>query len=118
MKILITAGPTEEPLDPVRFITNLSSGKMGYALALAAHRRGAEVTLITGPATLPLPPVETIIKVRTAKQMHKAVMDNYKKAKIIIKPRLLLIIVQKLWLWRKSKRIKKHYLSKWKEILT
>ncbi len=54
-KILITAGPTEEPLDPVRFITNLSSGKMGYALAIAARRRGAEVTLISGPATLALP---------------------------------------------------------------
>lgn len=84
-KILITAGPTEEPLDPVRFITNLSSGKMGYALAAAAHRRGAEVTLISGPTTLPAPPVEKIIKVRTAKEMHKAVMDNYKKANVIIK---------------------------------
>jgi len=85
VKILITAGPTEEPLDPVRFITNLSSGKMGYALAVAAHRRGAEVTLISGPTNLPLPPVEKIIRVRTAKEMHKAVMDNYKKAAIIIK---------------------------------
>jgi len=84
-KILITAGPTEEPLDPVRFITNLSSGKMGYALAIAAHRRGAEVTLISGPTNLPFPTVEKIIKVRTAKEMHKAVMDNYKKAAIIIK---------------------------------
>lgn len=84
-KILITAGPTEEPLDPVRFITNLSSGKMGYALAIAAHRRGAEVTLISGPTNLPLPLVEKIIKVRTAKEMHKAVMDNYKKVSIIIK---------------------------------
>jgi len=85
VKILITAGPTEEPLDPVRFITNLSSGKMGYALAVEAHRRGAEVTLISGPTNLPLPPVEKIIKVRTAKEMHKAVMDNYKKAAVIIK---------------------------------
>jgi phosphopantothenoylcysteine decarboxylase / phosphopantothenate---cysteine ligase len=84
-RILITAGPTEEPLDPVRFITNLSSGKMGYALALAAHRRGANVTLISGPTKLTEPPVEKIIKVRTAKEMYKAVMDNYKKANIIIK---------------------------------
>lgn len=84
-KILITAGPTEEPLDPVRFITNLSSGKMGYALAIAAHRRGAEVTLISGPTNLPLPSAEKIIKVRTAKEMHKAVMDHYKKVSIIIK---------------------------------
>ena len=85
VKILITAGPTEEPLDPVRFITNLSSGKMGYALAAAAHRRGARVTLISGPASLPFPPVEKIIKVRTAQEMHKAVLDNYKKAAVIIK---------------------------------
>jgi len=84
-KILITAGPTEEPLDPVRFITNLSSGKMGYALATAAQRRGAKVTLISGPTNLPLPQAEKIIKVRTAKEMYKAVMSNYKNANIIIK---------------------------------
>ena len=84
-KVLITAGPTQEPLDPVRFITNLSSGKMGYALATAARRRGAEVTLISGPTFLPPPKVEKIINVRTAREMHKAVMENYKKAKIIIK---------------------------------
>src|SRR5664280_2071692 len=69
-KILITAGPTEEPLDPVRFITNLSSGKMGYSLAIAARRRGAKVTLISGPTTLFPPLVEKIIKVRTAQEMH------------------------------------------------
>ena len=85
VKILITAGPTEEPLDPVRFITNLSSGKMGYALARVAHRHGAQVTLITGPTNLSLPSVETIIKVRTAQEMHKAVIDNYKKATVVIK---------------------------------
>jgi phosphopantothenoylcysteine decarboxylase/phosphopantothenate--cysteine ligase len=85
VKMLITAGPTEEPLDPVRFITNLSSGKMGYSLAVAAKRRGADVTLISGPTSLPLPPVEKIIKVRTAREMHKAVLDNYKKAGVIIK---------------------------------
>ena len=84
-RILITAGPTEEPLDPVRFITNLSSGKMGYALARVARRRGAQVTLITGPTNLSLPSVENIIKVRTAQEMHKAVIDNYKKATVIIK---------------------------------
>ena len=84
VKILITAGPTEEPLDPVRFITNLSSGKMGYALATAAYRRGADVTLISGPTHLP-PPVENIIRVRTARDMFQAVMDHYKKAEVIIK---------------------------------
>ena len=84
-KILITAGPTEEPLDPVRFITNLSSGKMGYALARVARRHGAQVTLITGPTNLSLPSVENIMKVRTAQEMHKAVIDNYKKSTVIIK---------------------------------
>jgi phosphopantothenoylcysteine decarboxylase/phosphopantothenate--cysteine ligase len=85
VKVLITAGPTEEPLDPVRFITNLSSGKMGYALASEAHRRGANVILISGPTTLPLPPAEKIIKVRTAREMYKAVLNNYKKTDVIIK---------------------------------
>lgn len=84
-KFLITAGPTQEPLDPVRFITNSSSGKMGYALARAAHRRGAHVTLISGPTNLVAPPVEKLIDVRTAREMHKAVLENYKKATIIIK---------------------------------
>ncbi len=84
-KILITAGPTEEPLDPVRFITNLSSGKMGYALAKIAYRHGAQVTLITGPTNLPLPAVNNIIKVRTAQEMHKAVIDNFRKSTVIIK---------------------------------
>ena len=84
-RILITAGPTEEPLDPVRFITNLSSGKMGYALAKVAHRHGAQVTLITGPTNLSLPSVENIIKVRTAQEMYKAVIDKYKKSTVIIK---------------------------------
>ncbi len=85
LKILITAGPTQEPLDPVRYITNPSSGKMGYALAMTAKRRGAAVTLISGPVSLPAPPVAKFIPVRTARQMHKAVMENYKKAKVIIK---------------------------------
>ncbi len=85
LKILITAGPTEEPLDPVRFITNSSSGKMGYALARVAKRRGAQVTLITGPTALTLPPADKIIRVRTAREMHRAVLDNYKMAAIIIK---------------------------------
>jgi phosphopantothenoylcysteine decarboxylase / phosphopantothenate---cysteine ligase len=84
-KILITAGPTEEPMDPVRFITNSSSGKMGYSLAIAAKRRGAKVTLITGPVKLPVPAVDKVIAVRTAREMHKAVMDNFTDATIVIK---------------------------------
>jgi phosphopantothenoylcysteine decarboxylase/phosphopantothenate--cysteine ligase len=84
-RILITAGPTEEPLDPVRYITNLSSGKMGYALARVATRRGARITLITGPTSQPLPPAEKVIKVRTAQEMYEAVLENYQKADVIIK---------------------------------
>jgi phosphopantothenoylcysteine decarboxylase / phosphopantothenate---cysteine ligase len=84
-KIIITAGPTEEPLDPVRFITNLSSGKMGYAIARVAHRRGAEVTLITGPTNLSLPKVFKTIPVRTAEEMYEAVIKNFKKSSIVIK---------------------------------
>jgi phosphopantothenoylcysteine decarboxylase / phosphopantothenate---cysteine ligase len=84
-QILITAGPTEEPLDPVRFITNLSSGKMGYALARIAHRRGAEVTLISGPSYQPLPRVHKVIRIRTAQEMYQAVLENFKKSSIVIK---------------------------------
>jgi phosphopantothenoylcysteine decarboxylase/phosphopantothenate--cysteine ligase len=84
-EVLVTAGPTQEPLDPVRYITNLSSGKMGYALATAACHRGASVTLISGPCALPAPPGVKMIGVRTALEMYEAVMKNCKKATVIIK---------------------------------
>jgi len=84
-EVLVTAGPTQEPLDPVRYITNLSSGKMGYALATAACHRGARVTLISGPCALPAPPGVKMIGVRTALEMHEAVMKNFTKATVIIK---------------------------------
>jgi len=84
-RILVTAGPTQEPLDPVRFITNLSSGKMGYAVARAAQKRGAQVTLISGPTSLPLPQVDKVISIRTAKEMHAAVLDNFQASTIVIK---------------------------------
>lgn len=83
--VLITAGPTEEPLDPVRYITNASSGKMGYALAEAAYQRGAKVTLISGPTKIKPPPVEKLIFVRTALEMYQAVMDACAGATVIIK---------------------------------
>jgi phosphopantothenoylcysteine decarboxylase/phosphopantothenate--cysteine ligase len=73
-KILITAGPTREPIDPVRYITNRSSGKMGFALAEAAQMAGAEVTLVAGPVSLPTPSQVKRIDVQTAEQMHSAVM--------------------------------------------
>ncbi|MFZ2450116.1 MAG: bifunctional phosphopantothenoylcysteine decarboxylase/phosphopantothenate--cysteine ligase CoaBC [Methylovulum miyakonense] len=74
LKILISAGPTREPIDPVRYITNRSSGKMGYALAAAAANAGAEVTLISGPVNLALPDNVKAIQVETAMQMYEAVL--------------------------------------------
>ncbi len=82
---LITAGPTYEDIDPVRFIGNRSSGKMGYALARAARRRGAEVTLISGPSTLPDPPAVTTVRVRSAQEMARLVHEKSPQAQIIIK---------------------------------
>ncbi len=72
-KIMVTAGPTREPLDPVRFLSNRSSGKMGYALASAAARRGAQVTLISGPSALPPPWNVRLVPVTTAAEMSRAV---------------------------------------------
>lgn len=86
VKILITAGPTQEPLDPVRFLTNRSSGKMGYALAKMARRRGAEVTLVAGPTSLPLPYQDIqLISIRTAEEMRKAVLDHFDECSVLIK---------------------------------
>ena len=75
-KVMITAGPTFEPIDPVRGITNLSSGKMGYAIARAARAAGAEVTLVSGPTALPRPSSVTLLPVTTAREMHDAVMSQ------------------------------------------
>ena len=85
LHILVTAGPTREPIDPVRYITNHSSGKMGYALAHAAMLRGAAVTLVSGPTALKYPPLVTTIPVVTAQDMYEAVIANAPKADIIIK---------------------------------
>ena len=83
--ILITAGPTQEPLDPVRFISNRSSGKMGYAIAEAAATRGAKVILVSGPVALDAPRGVETIHVDTAQQMHDAVFDRMREADIIVK---------------------------------
>ncbi|MEW6335123.1 MAG: bifunctional phosphopantothenoylcysteine decarboxylase/phosphopantothenate--cysteine ligase CoaBC [Thermodesulfobacteriota bacterium] len=83
--LLITAGPTQEAFDPVRYITNHSSGKMGYALAVMARRRGAAVTLISGPTELPAPRGVRRIDVRTALEMRDAVLDHLKEATAVIK---------------------------------
>jgi len=85
-QILVTGGPTQEPIDPVRFITNHSSGKMGYALAKMARRRGAEVILITGPTSLPLPRKDIqFLPVRSAEEMRKAVFTHLKGSSVVIK---------------------------------
>lgn len=85
-RILVTAGPTQESIDPVRFITNPSSGKMGYALAKVARRRGAEVVLVSGPTSLPVPRSDIqLISVKTAEDMRKAVFAHLKDCSVVIK---------------------------------
>ena len=83
-KFLITAGPNREPLDPVRYISNRSSGKMGYALARAAVRRGAEVALISGPTSLEPPSGARVIAVTTAAEMRDAVLKEYSQCTAVI----------------------------------
>jgi phosphopantothenoylcysteine decarboxylase/phosphopantothenate--cysteine ligase len=83
--VLITAGPTQEPLDPVRYISNRSSGKMGYALASAAAERGAQVILVSGPVQLREPHGVRVVHVRTAREMRDAVMEHLSEAGIIVK---------------------------------
>ncbi|HTP87501.1 MAG TPA: bifunctional phosphopantothenoylcysteine decarboxylase/phosphopantothenate--cysteine ligase CoaBC [Bryobacteraceae bacterium] len=82
---LITAGPTQEPLDPVRYISNRSSGRMGYALAEAAAARGAKVTLIAGPVQLTDPPGVAVERVHTAVEMHDAVIRHLAASTVIVK---------------------------------
>jgi phosphopantothenoylcysteine decarboxylase/phosphopantothenate--cysteine ligase len=84
INVLITAGPTREPIDPVRFISNRSSGKMGFALAEAAQKAGANVTLIHGPVNINPPSAITIHKVETAMEMYDAVLANIAKTDICI----------------------------------
>jgi len=84
-KILVTAGPTRELIDPVRFISNPSSGKMGFAIARAAEQRGGDVILITGPTGLPDPNGVTVVRVGTAREMALAVFGHMEDSEIIIK---------------------------------
>ena len=83
-RVLVTAGPTEEPVDPVRVLTNTSSGKMGYAVARAAQEAGAAVTLISGPVALPTPAGVSRVDVRTAQEMFEAVKKGAKSADVFI----------------------------------
>jgi phosphopantothenoylcysteine decarboxylase / phosphopantothenate---cysteine ligase len=83
--VLVTAGPTQEPIDTVRFISNPSSGKMGYAIAEAARQRGAEVILVSGPTNLTPPAGVRSHRVQTAREMYTAVMREYEQADVVIK---------------------------------
>lgn len=85
LNVLVTAGPTVEAIDPVRFISNHSSGKMGYAIANYAARRGANVTLISGPVSVKALPQVKVIDVVSAKDMFEAVKDNFKTQDIVVK---------------------------------
>ncbi len=83
--VLVTAGPTREPLDPVRYISNRSSGKMGYAVAEAAARRGARVILVSGPTALAPPREAELVSVETAQEMYEAVLKHLEAATVVIK---------------------------------
>ena len=83
-RVLVTAGPTYEDFDPVRFVGNRSSGKMGFAVAAEAVHRGAEVTLISGPSALEPPPLREFVRVRTAAQMHAAVMARAGDVQVVV----------------------------------
>ena len=83
--VLVTAGGTREPIDPVRYIGNRSSGKMGYALAEAALRRGAKVILISGPTNLKPPAGAEFVSIQTAREMHTAVLNQFERATVVIK---------------------------------
>ncbi|MCC3865839.1 bifunctional phosphopantothenoylcysteine decarboxylase/phosphopantothenate--cysteine ligase CoaBC [Terrisporobacter petrolearius] len=85
-KILITAGPTVESIDPVRYITNRSTGKMGYAIAKIAANRGADVTLVSGPTNIDPPSnIKKLIKIQSAEDMYNAIIDNFDENQVIIK---------------------------------
>jgi phosphopantothenoylcysteine decarboxylase/phosphopantothenate--cysteine ligase len=84
LRVLVTAGPTYEDIDPVRFIGNRSSGRMGFAIAAAAVRRGARVTLVAGPTSLTLPPADRVLRTRSAADMHAAVMEEAPSADVVI----------------------------------
>lgn len=85
VKLLVTAGPTREAIDPARFLSNRSSGKMGYAIAQAARRRGAEVVLVSGPTSLPPPFGMQLIKITSAREMYEAVLAHASSCQVVIK---------------------------------
>jgi phosphopantothenoylcysteine decarboxylase / phosphopantothenate---cysteine ligase len=84
-RVLVTSGPTREPIDPVRYLSNRSSGKMGHAVAAAALRRGAEVVLISGPTALKPPAGAVFVPVQTAEEMREAALQHLAAASVVIK---------------------------------
>jgi len=120
-RILITGGPTQESIDPVRFITNHSSGKMGYALAEVARRRGAQVILVTGPTSLPVPRSDMdVFPVRTAEEMREAVLAHMEGCTVVIKAAAVSDYRPKVMSQRKLKKADPYYsleLERTKDIL-
>ncbi len=106
-RLLITAGPNHEPLDPVRFISNRSSGKMGYALARMGVRRGAEVTLISGPTSLAPPAKVHLIPVKTAAEMRQAILKEFPKATAVVMAAAVADYCPEKFVAKKIKRGKK-----------
>lgn len=84
LRVLVTAGPTREPLDPVRYLTNRSSGRMGYAVARAARDRGADVVLVSGPGDLPVPDGVILVPVTTAAEMFAAVRERFPESDVLV----------------------------------
>jgi phosphopantothenoylcysteine decarboxylase / phosphopantothenate---cysteine ligase len=84
LRVLITSGPTREYLDPIRFLTNASSGRMGAALARAALRRGASVTVVSGPSETPLPAKASVVSVTTAREMLRAALKHSRGARVVV----------------------------------
>ena len=85
LDVLVTAGPTREPLDPARLLTNRATGRMGYAVAAAARQRGAHVTLISGPSELPVPAGVELVRVTSAMEMHREVLSRAERMAVIVK---------------------------------
>jgi phosphopantothenoylcysteine decarboxylase/phosphopantothenate--cysteine ligase len=104
IKVLVTAGPTIAPIDPVRFITNRSSGKMGYAIAREARDRGAAVTLISGPCNERSPFGVNVIKISTNDEMRTAVFNNYEDSDIVIKSAAVADYKPKIYSYNKIKK--------------
>lgn len=115
LKVLVTAGPTQEAIDPVRFISNHSTGKMGYAIAKNAMLRGAEVTLVTGRTALEPPMFVKTVPVTSAKDMYQAVMECAKEQDIIVKAAAVADYTPAHTADEKIKNQKVSYHSHWKK---